>query len=219
MKSFVADESIGQYIESVFPTEDAFLLDVRERARAAGLPDIHVGGADGLHLSALVRMSGARKVVEIGTLAGYSGVRIARALPSEGRLWTFEFSPEHAAVARETFRLAQVNCAEIVIGPALEKLPSIEEFGPFDLVFIDADKENYVGYLDWAYRNLRVGGSVLADNVFAWGYIAPGTQVPPERREAVEALRVFNAALAGDARWMATILPTGEGLALAVKVR
>jgi caffeoyl-CoA O-methyltransferase len=219
MKSFVADESLGDYIESVFPTEDAFLLDVRERARSAGLPDIHVGGADGLHLSALVALSGARKVVEIGTLAGYSGVRIARALPPDGKLWTFEFSPEHAAVAAETFRLAGVTCAEIALGPALDRLAGIEAEGPFDLVFIDADKENYGGYLDWAYHNLRVGGSVLADNVFAWGYIAPGSEVPPERAAAVEALRAFNDTIARDGRWLATILPTGEGLALAVKLR
>lgn len=216
MKSYAA-AGFGEYVATLFAAEDSVLREVRQRAEAAGLPPIHVGPADGLHLTALARLSGARRVVEIGTLAGYSGICLARALPSDGWLYTFESESAHAEVARESFRRAGVAAkVRLVVGPALDNLRAIEADGPFDLVFIDADKENYPNYLEWAWRNLRTGGAVVGDNVFAWGYIE--TDAPSHYRQQVEALRAFNRALADRERWQATILPTGEGLALGVKL-
>ncbi len=155
-KSFSADSSLFAYAHETFRPEDEVLAEIRVRAEKAGIPAIHVGAFDGLHLEVLARMAGARKIVEIGTLAGYSGVCFARALPADGKLYTFEYEPMHAEVAGESFRRAGVaEKVSTFVGPALSNLPKIEGEGPFDLVFIDADKENYPHYLEWAHRNLR----------------------------------------------------------------
>src|SRR5947208_11946485 len=141
--------------------EDAVLQEIRERSQKAGLPEIQVGSMDALHLEVLTRAAGAAKAVEIGTLGGYSGTAIARGLADGGRLHTFELEPQHAELARESFRKAGVlDRVRIHVGPALERLPECEADAPFDLVFVDADKESYPAYLAWAARHLRVGGVV-----------------------------------------------------------
>jgi caffeoyl-CoA O-methyltransferase len=191
------------------------LREIRERAQREGLPAIAVGQMDGLHLEVLARAIGARKAVEIGTLGGYSGVCLLRGMGSSGVLHTFELSEHHAQVARDSFEKAGFSRqARIHVGPALEKLRDIEGEGPFDLVFIDADKISYPGYLQWSAEHLRVGGIVLADNAFAFGEVhLPGGD------EGVQAIRKFNEALAGSGRFRATMLPTAEGLAMAIKLR
>jgi caffeoyl-CoA O-methyltransferase len=213
------DPALGAWAEAVHAPEDEVLRDVRARARAAGLPDIAVGAMDGLHLEVLARAAGARRAVEIGTLAGYSGVCLLRGLGEEGRLDTFEKDPRHAAVAQETFlRAGLAGRVRIHVGAALERLPAIEASGPFDLVFIDADKGGYPAYLAWAEEHLRVGGIVLADNTFAFGHVHDPA-FAGEDAGAVEPLRRFAERLAGGGRFRATILPTEEGLSLGVKVR
>ncbi len=208
------DEKLVRYLSRVYAPEDAVLKEARERSLKAGLPEIQVGPMDALHLEVLVRAAGARKAVEIGTLGGYSGIAIARGLGKDGLLHTFELDPRHAEVARESFRKAAVlDRIRIHVGPALERLPECEGDGPFDLVFIDADKESYPAYLDWAARHLRVGGLVLGDNAFAFGELADGRSAGPV------AMRSFNETLAQGGRFRATLLPTGEGLALGVKVK
>jgi caffeoyl-CoA O-methyltransferase len=214
------DPIIADYAEKVFKPEDAVLLRVRESAKTNGLPDIHVGAMDGLHLQVLTKAFNAKKVVEIGTLAGYSGIRIARSLPEDGKLYTFEFTPKHAALAKENFKMAEVDKkVEIYVGAALDNLSKIENLGPFDFVFIDADKSNYSNYFDWAAKNLRVGGAILADNTFAWGMIAQEKFDSPQDEKQVHALDSFNQRLASDPRFTSTILPTGEGLTLGVKIK
>jgi len=206
---------LEEYVERVFHPEDPVLKEIRERAARSGLPDIHVGSMDGLHLEVLVRSMNAKKIVEIGTLAGYSGVCMARGLPTDGRLYTFEFKPKHADVARESFEKAGLSDrVEIIVGAAVEKLSSIEKYGPFDLVFIDADKPSYPAYFEWAMRNLRRGGALLADNTFAMGEIATSQRDSPR----VEALREFNERCANDPRLRSTILPTSDGLTFAVRI-
>ena len=211
--------AIAAWAEETFRPEDPVLREIRERSLAAGLPAIAVGRMDGLHLEVLARACGARRAVEIGTLGGYSGVCLLRGMGPDGRLDTFEASERHAAVARESFRLAGVEGrVRIHLGPALERLPDVEREGPFDLCFVDADKRSYVAYLDWAAEHLRPGGVLLADNAFAFGGIAdPGDD--PELREASRHLRAFAERLVSCGRFRATVLPTAEGLALAVKVR
>ncbi|HVM32897.1 MAG TPA: O-methyltransferase [bacterium] len=220
-KSFArADEALQNYVLETFHPEDPVLLEIRERAAKEGLPDIHVGPMDGLHLEVIARSMGAEKIVEIGTLAGYSGVCLARALPAGGKLYCFEYEPKHAEVSRESFKRAGLaDKAEIWVGDALANLPKIEAKGPFDLVFIDADKPGYPAYLAWAMEQLRVGGVVLGDNTFSGGRvadIAQETQGP--KAETVKAIRAFNRTLADDPRFRATVIPTGEGLTFAVKV-
>ncbi len=214
-----SDPHLTKWSELVYKPKDAALDEIIRRSAAAGLPDIAVSSFDGLHLEVLVRASAAKKVVEIGTLGGYSGVCILRALPADGFLHTFEYSGKHAKVAQETFEKNGVaSRVKIHVGPAAENLPKINLDGPFDVVFLDADKGGYPGYLAWAEENLRVGGVVLADNAFGWGGVAREDDAG-HPRDQIAALRTFNERLAQGGRFRATMLPTAEGLAMGVKIR
>lgn len=136
------DPRLADYVSRLYAPEDELLADVRARSAAAGLPDIQVAPLDGRHLEVLARLSGARRAVEIGTLGGYSGVVLLRGMGADGRLDTIEIDPRHAEIARETFRRAGfTNHARVHVGPAVEVLPGLAPEGPFDLVFIDADKD------------------------------------------------------------------------------
>ncbi len=209
-KAFAAtDPAIPPYVDDLLEPEDGVLAEIRARSLAAGLPAIAVGPFDGRHLEVLARMARATKIVEIGTLGGYSGVCLARALPEGGVLHTFEVEARHAEIAEASFRKAGVADRVVLhLGPALERLSDIEPDGPFDLVFVDADKESYPDYLDWAERNVRVGGTLLADNVFR----------KPRGRESGEVVDRFNRRLARSGRWRATLLPIEDGLAVAVRL-
>jgi caffeoyl-CoA O-methyltransferase len=210
------EPAIAEYVEKVFAPEDELLADVRRRSAAAGLPDIAVGALDGLHLEVIARATAARRAVEIGTLGGYSGTWLLRGMGPEGRLDTFELAEAHAEVARQTFRLAGLaRQARVHVGPALARLGDIEDQGPFDLVFIDADKPSYPLYLAWAADHLRLGGVVLGDNAFFHGTVGDAS----DQSAGARAMRAFNEALARGGRFRATMLPTGEGLAMGVKVR
>lgn len=205
-------------LEKIFRPEDEILKQARLNSDEAGLPNIHVGSFDGLHLTTLARAFGALKIVEIGTLGGYSGICLLRGGGPSAKLYTFEMSPKNADVARKNFQLAKVSeQVEVFEGPALDNLSKIEKFGTFDLVFIDADKNNYPNYLEWAYRNLRRGGAVLADNTLAWGLIARDDLTDEREQKQIHSLRKFNELCANNSRWISTMLPTGEGLTLAVK--
>jgi caffeoyl-CoA O-methyltransferase len=209
-----SDPALEAYVYRAFAPEDELLRDVRERTAAAGMPDIQVAPLDALHLEVLVRAAGAKKAVEVGTLAGYSGVAILRGLGDGGVLHTFELVPRHAEVARETFRRAGfAAAAHVHVGPALENMRAIEGEGPFDVVFIDADKSGYPAYVEWAAVNLRVGGTVLCDNAFLFGRVI-GDVSDPE----VRAMRRAHEILSRSGHFRATMLPTGEGLALGVKI-
>ena len=218
-KAFGNDDArLSEYVHRVFAPEDALLEGVRARQAAAGLPDIQVAALDGLHLTVLARAVGAKRAVEVGTLGGYSGVCLLRGMGEGASLHTFELEERHAAVARETFRLAGLEArAHVHVGRALERLREVEPFAPFDLVFIDADKESYPAYAEWAAEHLRVGGVVLGDNAFLFGRIVDETT--GDGAERIAAMRRFHGMLAGGGRFAGTLLPTGEGLALGVKVR
>lgn len=220
IKSFACTQpELAQYALDCFKPEDSILAEIRERAQHEKLPNIHVGRMDGLHLEVLIRAMGAKKVVEIGSLAGYSGVCIARALPSEGHLHAIELYEKNARVCAESFRKAGCT-SKITIhqGHALEKLSEVEKYGPFDVVFLDADKNNYPAYLAWAEKNLRIGGTLIADNTFAWGLILQSSFDTESQRRDAEGVRQLNATVANSSKWRGTILPTGEGLTLAVKI-
>ena len=224
-KSFAAmGPGLASYVFDEFELKDPILVDVRVRAEKVGLPPIHVSPFDGRILEVIALAVNARKIVEIGTLAGYSGICLARALPEGGVLHTFEFEPRHAEVARESFKLAGVGSKVVIhIGAALDQLASIENEGPFDLVFIDADKLNYPNYLAWAQKHLRPGGTVLCDNAFAWGLVTKAENDPSldeGSRQSRKAIAGTNAALAKkDGPFRSIMLPTGEGLAMGVKGR
>ena len=209
-KSYAASHpAIAPYVEELLQPEDGVLTEIRARSAAAGLPDIAVGPFDGRHLEVIARAAGAKRIVEIGTLGGYSAVCFARALPEDGHLHTFELDPAHAEVARESLRRAGLaDKATIHVGSAIERLPDVEGEGPFDLVFLDADKSSYPAYLAWAEKHLRVGGTLLADNVFR----------KPRGREMADAIHAFNERIAQSDGWRATLLPLEDGLAVAVRL-
>lgn len=202
---------VDAYIQALFATEDDVLRDIRTRSDEAGLPEIQVPALTGRAIQLLLRAAGAARVLEVGALGGYSAVWIARALPANGSLVTIEHHPEHAAVARGSVQAAGVSDrVEIVVGEAKEVLRRLEP--PFDAVFLDADKESYVAYLEEAARLLRPGGLLFADNALWRGEVVD----PGEDSLAVHVDR-FNRALARDSRFEATILPVGDGVAFAVR--
>ena len=213
------DPRMAEYIERVYQPEDALLRDVRARTAAAGMPDIHVAALDGRHLEVLARAVGARRAVEVGTLGGYSGVCLLRGMEPDGVLHTVEVDLHHATVARETFQRAGYPVGQRVhihVGTGKDVLPTLDQHGPFDLVFIDADKESYPLYLDWAGKNLRPGGAVLGDNSFLFGRLTD--QPKGENAASIKAMRAFHDTLATSGLFRATVIPTGEGLAFGIRV-
>lgn len=213
-----ADPKLSDYVARVYAPEDEVLAEIRKRGAAAGLPDIQVAALDALHLEVIARAAGARRAVEIGTLGGYSGVALLRGMAAGGELDTIELSERHAAVARESFRRAGFAArARVHVGPAAEVLPTLAPGGPFDLVFIDADKEGYPAYLDWATDNLRPGGIVLLDNAFLFGSL-PDSPTGSDRAAQIRAMQSVHEMLARSGRFRATVLPTGEGLAFGVRI-
>lgn len=157
----------------VLHTEDEVLRATRASAEAANMPAIEVSAQHGKLLSLLARVSGARRVLEIGTLAGYSTINLARAVGEDGRVVTLEYDPRHAEVARTNLQRAGVaERVEVIVGAALDTLPRLAERGDvFDLAFIDADKENNVAYVEWAVTLGHPGSIIVVDNVTRFGRV------------------------------------------------
>jgi predicted O-methyltransferase YrrM len=211
----VYNDRVSAYISGLFAQEDAALQRARQDSPARGLPAINIKPEEGRFLQFLVRASGARKVVEIGTLGGYSGIWIARGLPPEGKLVTLEIQPAHAEVARQHFEAAGVlDRVEIRIGEANRLLRDLSSQAPFDFIFIDADKSGYPTYLDWALENTLLGGIIAAHNAFRKGSVA-GLSEPDEHTQT---MRVFNERFAREKRLLSTIYPAGDGTLVGVKV-
>ncbi len=157
----------NDYIASLFSPQDAPLAETLAEMEREGVPGINVSGTEGKLLQVLALMAGAKRILEVGTLGGYSGIHLARALPDDGRLVTLELDPHHAEVARRNFERAGVAPkVEIIVGPASETLRQMAVAGEpqFDLIFIDADKGGYLEYLRQSLPLLREGGLLLADN-------------------------------------------------------
>lgn len=198
------------YIRKTFAPEDAALEKIRESATDA----IAVNPEEGKFLQVLIKLGNAQKIVEIGTLSGYSATWMSRALPAGGRIWTIEKDEKRASVAKANLPPA----ATLLTGPALDILPSIEKDGPFDMVFIDADKLNYERYLDWAEKNVRKGGIIVGDNTLLFDAAWKDEPVERVRDTARAAIRAFNTRLADPQKYLGVMLPTEEGLTVAVKL-
>ncbi len=209
----IYNEAIENYVRETFAVEDEILSTIRSEIPRRGLPEITVRPEEGRFLQFLVAASGARLALEIGTLGGYSGVWIARGLPTGGKLITLELSEEHAAVAADHFEMAGVtDKVEMRVGDAHELLQDLAYEGPFDFVFIDAEKEGYPAYLDWAETNLRPGGMVAGHNAFAHGAIVDSADRDPR----AVAMRRFNERLADDDHFISVVFPAGDGTVVAV---
>ncbi|WP_448257018.1 O-methyltransferase [Microbacterium aurum] len=213
-----AADAVDRYLVDTLIGEDPALASAVADQQAAGMPDIEVAPTGGKLLHLLARAIGARRVLEIGTLGGYSTIWLARALPGGGRVITIEAEPAHAAVARASIDRAGVGeKVEIRVGRGADVLPTLEDAAPFDLVFIDADKESNTIYLDWAARLGRPGALVIVDNVVRGGRIADAGDDSAQ----VAGVRAGLAMLRDDPRFDATALQTldakgWDGIALAV---
>ena len=214
-----SDPAMIRYAYRTFEPEDAALAEIRRRSALDGLPDIHVGAFDGRHLEILMRLMNARKVVEIGSLGGYSAVCLLRGMAPDGVLYALELAEERARlIERNAGDAGFAGRIRSLAGPALETLAKIEAEGPFDAVFIDADKPNYPRYLEWAADNLRIGGAAIGDNTFGWGTVGVEQGLSPTAAAQARGLEEFNRMAASGGRFRATILPTAEGMTIAVRI-
>ncbi len=213
---------VDKYFATTLIEDDATLTGAVGDSLAAGLPAIEVTPLSGKLLHLLARISGARRVLEVGTLGGYSTIWLARGIPDDGRVVTLELEQKHADVARANFERAGVSDkVEIVVGRAADSLPRIAERGdePFDLVFIDADKESNTIYIDWAIRLGRPGTVIVVDNVGRMGEVAN----PDSTDEMVIGAKLGLEMLGADPRVDATALQTvgtkgWDGVAVALVV-
>jgi predicted O-methyltransferase YrrM len=209
---------VDAYLVERLVPPDPVLDAVLAANAAAGLPSIDVAPNQGKFLHILARLAGARRILEIGTLGGYSTIWLARALPAGGAVVTLEYSPEHAGVARSN--IARAGLAALVtihVGAALETLPTLAGAAPFDLIFIDADKSNTPGYLDWAIKLSRPGTVIVVDNVVRHGAVTD----PASTDKDVVGMRRFFDQAAADPRLTATALQTvgskgWDGFAIAI---
>lgn len=195
---------IDSYIEGLFAPPDPALETALRRSREAGLPEIHVSPNEGKLLQLLAGIAGARRILENGTLGGYSTIHLARALPASGSLVSLELDERYAGIARENVREAGLeDRVEVRVGDAKASLARMVEEGEgtFDIVFIDADKGGYPEYLEWASRLSHPGSLILVDNA-----IRGGSVLDPED-ESARTTRDFNEALARDPRFSALVLP------------
>lgn len=198
---------VDRYISDALVKPDPALEAALAASEAAGLPAINVSPNHGKLLHILARLVNARAILEIGTLGGYSTIWMARALQPGGRLITLEFDPKHAEVAKANIARAGLErVVDIRVGVALESLPAIaaEQIGPFDLIFIDADKVSAPDYFQWALKLSRVGSLIVVDNVVRKGEVANATTDDP----AVRGMRRYIEVAAAEPRVIVTALQT-----------
>lgn len=205
---------IHHYIKGLFAKEDTLLRQVREGLAKQGLPEIAIDPEEGAFLHLLVRLSKARRILEIGTLAGYSTLWLARALPENGRIVTIEKSPVHARIARQNFQAAGLEeRILLLVGEARQLLAKVTSYAPFDFVFVDADKEGYPDYYALAMDLVPTGGVIAFHNALWGGSVARDVHGP-----TIDAIRDFNQMVADDPRVISHIYPAGDGTLIAVKL-
>jgi len=216
-KTIALTDELYQYLLSISLREPSILQRLREETASYPQAGMQIAPEQGQFMALLVILMGARRVLELGTFTGYSSLCMAMAMPSHGKVITCDASAEWTAVARRYWKEAGVeNRIELRLGPALDSLDKLLAEGQerkFDLVFIDADKENYLGYYEYSLQLLRPGGLVLVDNVL-WS----GKVIEPDMQDKdTIAIRTFNEYLKKDTRITLSVLPLADGLTLAVK--
>ncbi|HEV3042043.1 MAG TPA: O-methyltransferase [Candidatus Angelobacter sp.] len=199
--------AVDRYITNLLVPPDPALDAALQSSAAAGLPAINVAPNQGKFLMLLAQIQGARNILEIGTLGAYSTIWLARALPADGHLITLEADPKHAEVARANItRAGLAQVVEVRLGPAQETLPRLiaEGAGPFDMIFIDADKPAYPDYFTWSLKLSRPGTVIVADNVIRDGAVIDPASEDPR----VQGMRRFNELVAAERRVSATEIQT-----------
>ncbi len=224
MSAAPVPSELVEYVRDLFAPEDPALQALTRAAGEFGMPvGWEISSDVGRLFQLLCRAVGARRVVEFGTLAGYSALWFARALPADGRVISIELNPQYAAFAREQLAKTEAGAkVEVRVGAALEMLPALEREvrerdTPFDVIFLDADKAHYPEFLDWSLRVLRRGGLLLADNVLRSGSWNGQTLLDPAADDPrILAIREFNQRLAADPRFTSIIIPMRAGVAAAI---
>lgn len=209
-----------QYIRDLFAPEDQLLREIRENLEATDLP-IQIGAEEGKLLQFLIRITKPKKIVEIGTLAGYSTIWMARGLEDNGHIYTVEKQKINADQARKNFSNSEVaDKITLIEGEAPEILTETAANGPFDMAFIDADKINYIEYLNWAEENVNKGGYIIGDNSFLFETVYED-KLPKDhdiRPTTHKAMKEFNKRLSDPNKYMSIMLPTKEGITIAQKL-
>ncbi|WP_224364333.1 O-methyltransferase [Hyalangium versicolor] len=196
--------AVDDYLVSSLVEADPILEQALADSHAAGLPSINVAPNQGKLLHLLVRMIGAKRILEVGTLGGYSTIWLARALPPEGRVITLEYEPRHAEVAHKNLARAGLSGqVEVQVGRAIDLLPKLEPAAPFDFVFIDADKPSNPDYFAWALKLTRPGSVIVVDNV-----VRSGAVVEPQGNATVQGIRRMMEMIAAEPRVTATAIQT-----------
>ena len=205
------------YIRKHYAVQDDLLASIDAKLHAVGLP-IHIGPEEGKLLQLFIGLHGVKTILEIGTLAGYSTIWMARALAEGGHITTINKDAEHIALAKESFAKSEVaDKITMLEGDAHDILPTLEG-QLFDMMFIDADKISYGDYLDWADKLVRPGGLIIADNTLLFGTI--GLETPPEGFAPTtwHSFKLFGQRLADPNRYFSTLIPTEQGMTVAVKL-
>ncbi len=206
------------YIRKHFAPQDALLAEI-DATLVKIQQHINVGPDEGKLLQLLIKLHGVKSVVEVGTLAGYSAIWMARALPEDGHLYAINKEPEHVALADGFFARSDVGHKITQLqGDAHDALPTLDAKGPFDMIFIDADKISYPDYLDWAEKNIKKGGLIVGDNTFLFDTVWLDAPPPNEAPATWAAMRSFNERLADPKKYFSAIIPTLDGMTVALKL-
>ncbi|MBA3722962.1 MAG: O-methyltransferase [Parachlamydiaceae bacterium] len=200
------NQGLKRYIDHLFGHEDEILQKILENSIAKGLPNIQIPVHQGRFIQMLAKVHQVKRILELGTLGAYSTVWLARALPENGKLLSIESDTKHAIIARENIEMASLShCVEVLMGNALDLLPKMvrQKEDPFDLIFIDADKENYKFYLDWCLKLCRKGSLILIDNL-----IPRGEQIGFPGNKEAKYVYAFNQYLANHPLLETSLIPT-----------
>ena len=208
-----------QYLNETFGLVDQDLEKIRARLREANADFMSVSPFEANMLQFLIRTFKVQKIVEIGALFGYSAVAMAKALPSNGKILSLEKSEQnYKELERVKKEVAVASKIEFMLGDALDMLNEVSEQGPFDMVFIDANKGGYVEYLDWAEKNVKKGGLIIGDNTFLFGAIYGESRDPQVGPKQIQVMKEFNTRLADPKKYNSILIPTFEGMTVAQKL-
>jgi caffeoyl-CoA O-methyltransferase len=209
---------ISDYLDQMFSVEDDVLRQVKVESLAHGLPEINIGGVQAGVLQFILKLMNAKRVLEIGSLGGYSAISMAQALGEGSQVVCLEKNEQYAEVIKSNIRMAKMDSKiQVITGKALDALKQMQQHNTplFDFVFIDADKQNYVNYLNESIPLLREGGVVCGDNTSAWGCIANVSN--SNEPQNVVALQAFNKAMKLHPSLFCIMLPVGDGMTLGIK--
>ncbi|MFA5512616.1 MAG: O-methyltransferase [Candidatus Kapaibacterium sp.] len=211
------DEHLFEYLRNNFSSEDEFLRNLLVEAKNEDIPNISISPEQGLFLQFMLKAINAVNVLELGTLAGYSAITMARMLPEDGSLITIDNEFKHAVFAERKVRESGLeNIVHVQNSDALEFLKVYKPEKPFDFIFVDADKPNYVRYLELLTPMLRTGGIFAADNAFAFGFVA--SSKPERNPEDVKSITGFNKYFRNHKQYSVCMVPVGDGMIMGVKI-